>query len=56
VLDLSGWDAGRRAAEVKVSDTDHHATPLGHRLIAERLEALVRQRPELLGPPSLDNR
>ena len=51
VLDLSGWEAGRRTAEVKIGDVDPHANALGHRLIAERLEAVVRGRPEVFGPP-----
>ena len=51
VLDLSGWEGNRRPDEVKRGETDHHANALGHRLIAERLEAALRGRPELLGPP-----
>ncbi|QJW95526.1 hypothetical protein FTUN_3075 [Frigoriglobus tundricola] len=51
VLDLSGWEGGRRSAEVKIGDVDPHANALGHRLIADRLEAAVRERPEVLGPP-----
>jgi hypothetical protein len=51
VVDTSGWADGRRAIEVKMSDIDHHANVLGHRLIAERLEAVIRRRPELLGGP-----
>jgi hypothetical protein len=48
VLDLSGWADGRAPAEVKLPGGDHHANALGHRLIADRLFAELRARPELL--------
>jgi hypothetical protein len=48
VVNLADWDGGRRPTEVKLGEADHHPSALGHRLIAERLEAVLRQRPELL--------
>jgi hypothetical protein len=48
VVDVADWADGRRAAEVEMGGNDHHANVLGHRLIADRLEALLRRRPELL--------
>lgn len=51
VVDVAGWADGRRPAEVELGGNDHHANALGHRLIADRLEALLRRRPELLGEP-----
>jgi hypothetical protein len=47
-VNLSDWADGRRPAEVKRSEADHHPNALGQRLIAERLEAVLRRRPELL--------
>jgi hypothetical protein len=49
VVDVADWAEGRRADEVELGGNDHHANALGHRLIADRLEALLRRRPELLG-------
>ncbi len=51
VVDLSGWAGGRRPAEVKLGDADHHANALGHRLIAARLADELRRRPALLSGP-----
>ncbi|HEY1377724.1 MAG TPA: hypothetical protein VGF55_13075 [Gemmataceae bacterium] len=45
--DLSAWWDGYEPAAVTVGGTDYHANALGHRLIAGRFEALLRQRPEL---------
>jgi hypothetical protein len=50
VVDLADWFGDRRPTEVKVGEADHHPNALGHRLIAERLEAELRRRPELLTP------
>jgi hypothetical protein len=48
VVNLADWADGHRPAEIKVNEADHHANTLGHRLIAERLDAELRRRPELL--------
>jgi hypothetical protein len=48
VVNLADWAAGHAPADVKLSEHDHHANALGHRLIAEQLYAAMRQRPELL--------
>jgi hypothetical protein len=48
VVNLADWADGHRPAEVKRAEADHHPNALGHRLIAERLDAMLRQRPELL--------
>lgn len=48
VVDLSDWADGRRPAEVKLSESDYHTNALGDRVIAERLIAVLRVRPELL--------
>jgi hypothetical protein len=50
VLDLTRWADGFAASDIKLSATDHHANARGHRLIAERLEAVLRERPEALPP------
>jgi hypothetical protein len=50
VVNLADWAAGRRPAEVMLGP-DHHANALGHRLIAERLDAVLAGRPELLRGP-----
>jgi hypothetical protein len=46
VVNLANWDTGHAAAEV-MADA-HHANALGHRLIAARLRAALRARPEAL--------
>ena len=48
VADLTDWPGGHAPAEVRAGGTDYHANALGHRLIADRLDALLHQRPELL--------
>jgi hypothetical protein len=48
VVNLADWADAHRPAEVKVDE--HHANALGHRTIADRLEAEVRRRPELVRP------
>jgi hypothetical protein len=48
VVDLSGWAEGYRPEEVKLTAADHHPNALGHQIIAARLEAVLRERPELL--------
>jgi hypothetical protein len=51
VVNLADWADGRSPAEVKRAEADHHPNALGHQLIAERLDAVLRQRPELLPAP-----
>jgi hypothetical protein len=51
VVDLSDWADGHRTSEVRVGETDPHASVLGHRLIAGRLEAEITRRNELLPRP-----
>jgi hypothetical protein len=46
VINLAGWADGHAPEEVK--GDEHHANALGHRLIAERLGAVLRQRPDAL--------
>jgi hypothetical protein len=48
VVNLADWAAGYHPADVKLSAGDHHANALGHRVLAGRLLAALRQRPELL--------
>jgi hypothetical protein len=48
VVNLADWARGHAPAEVKLSEQDHHANALGHRLIAERLFRILRERPGLL--------
>jgi hypothetical protein len=50
VIDADGWADGHAPLAVTRNDHDHHANALGHRLIAERLETLLRGRREVLGP------
>ncbi|HXG11383.1 MAG TPA: hypothetical protein VNK04_16635 [Gemmataceae bacterium] len=50
VVDLSKWSAGFAPGEVKLSPEDHHANARGHQLIAEKLEAALRERPDALPP------
>ena len=49
-VDLSDWPDGHSPAEVMAGGTDYHPNALGHRLIAERWDALLRRRPELRRP------
>ncbi len=46
VLNLAKWNAGHAPEAVKADR--HHANALGHQLIAERLGALLRERPDSL--------
>jgi hypothetical protein len=46
-MDLSDWSDGHESAQVTGGGTDYHANAVGHRLIAERWNALLRQRPDL---------
>jgi hypothetical protein len=48
VVDLGEWAAGFRDADVRVGQADPHANAQGHRLIADRLMEVMRQRPEVL--------
>jgi D-alanyl-lipoteichoic acid acyltransferase DltB (MBOAT superfamily) len=48
VVDLTGWADGRKPLEVRLGESDYHASVLGHQLIAERLKKVLIQRPELL--------
>lgn len=50
VVNLADWARDLAPADVKLSAGDHHPNARGHRLIAERLFAELRQRPELLPP------
>lgn len=50
VVNLEDWADGRRPSEIRLGPSDPHANALGHRIIAERLDTLLRQRPELLRP------
>lgn len=50
VADLSDWADGHRTADVRAGASDPHASPLGHRLIAEKMEALMAGRDDLLPP------
>jgi hypothetical protein len=52
VVNLEDWANGHRPSEIRVPSGDPHANALGHRIIAERLDALFQQRPELLRPTS----
>jgi hypothetical protein len=52
VVTLADWADGRRPVEVKRSEADYHPNALGHQLLAERLDAVLRQRPELLPAPA----
>jgi D-alanyl-lipoteichoic acid acyltransferase DltB (MBOAT superfamily) len=49
-VNLADWADDYSPADVKLSAGDHHANALGHRLLAERLFATMRARPELLPP------
>jgi hypothetical protein len=51
VVNLADWADGYSPAQVKLGEADHHTNPLGHRVIADRLEAVLRRRPELLPAP-----
>lgn len=48
VINLSDWAKAYSPGDVKLSPDDHHPNAQGHRVIAERLFADVRKRPELL--------
>jgi hypothetical protein len=48
VLNLADWFDGYAPGDVKVAPANHHPNVRGHRLIAERLFAAMRKRPELL--------
>ena len=48
VVNLNGWDEGQSPANVMISEAGHHPNVPGHRLIAERLERELRERPGLL--------
>src|SRR5262249_47752021 len=48
VVTLADWADGYRAVEVKGGAADAHPTARGHRLIAERLAAALRGRPDAL--------
>jgi hypothetical protein len=48
VVNLADWADNYSPSQVKLGEADHHANALGHRVIAERLDAVLRQRPELL--------
>ncbi|MFO1091850.1 MAG: hypothetical protein U0992_00860 [Planctomycetaceae bacterium] len=50
--DLTGWATGAKLADLFPPDDTEHPTPLGHRLIAQALLQLVKQRPELIAAPS----
>jgi hypothetical protein len=50
VVNLEDWADGHRPSEIRLQAGDPHANALGHRIIAERLDALLQQRPELLRP------
>ncbi|MEK6259441.1 MAG: SGNH/GDSL hydrolase family protein [Planctomycetota bacterium] len=46
--DLSTWWGDRSPVEVLLGKADYHPNALGHRLLAEALEEILRQRPALL--------
>jgi lysophospholipase L1-like esterase len=48
VVDLTGWSDNYKSEEVRLGESDYHASVLGHQLIAERLKKVLIQRPELL--------
>jgi hypothetical protein len=48
VISLDDWADGHSPAEVKPGPAEHHPNALGHRLIAERLDHALRERPERL--------
>lgn len=50
VVDLGDWADGYRPSEIRLRLSDIHVSALGHRVIAERLDTLLQQRPELLRP------
>jgi len=47
-VDLSDWAGGRAVSEIGVEGDYFHVNALGHRLVADRLEEVLRRRPELL--------
>ena len=50
MLDLTGAYGDHLPAELWIEEDDVHPNALGHRLLADRLESLLRQRPDLLSP------
>jgi hypothetical protein len=50
VIDLSKWAGGYAPGDIKLSPTGHHPNARGHQVIAERLEAALRERPDALPP------
>lgn len=50
ILDLSGVYAGHSLPDLWIARWDHHPNAVGHRLIAERLLAVLRQAPDLALP------
>jgi hypothetical protein len=48
VINLAHWVEGYSAEELKVDR--YHASPLGHRVIAQLLEMALRERPDALPP------
>jgi hypothetical protein len=50
VVNLEDWAAGIRPVEVRLRVSDPHSNALGHRIIGEKLDAILQQRPELLSP------
>jgi hypothetical protein len=51
VLNLADWSDGFAPAEVKLGEREYHLNPAGHRILAARLFAAIRERPELLPCP-----
>ena len=51
-IDLSNWQGNRAPEEVMLASTDHHPNPLGHRLLADALEPMLRRRLGITGPDS----
>jgi hypothetical protein len=52
VVDLADWADRQSPGDVKLSAGDYHLNPRGHGVIADRLEAELRRRPELLATPT----
>jgi hypothetical protein len=47
--DLSGWEAGHAPEQVLITPSDHHANALGHKLLADRLEPILRAQLKRIG-------